>query len=182
MSTGSPRLVLFDLDGTLTGQYETDPLPGVERTLVELAEAGARLVGATNQGGVGYRYAYERWGRANAAKYPTVEEIVERLKVLGERLPQLEAFYVSLHSGQENFPVPRDWRDRPVREERAGDLVVRLGWLAEWRKPAPGMLLQAIEGAGADRADALMVGDRDDDRLAAAAARVRFEWAEGYFA
>ena len=45
------------------------------------------------------------------------------------------------------------------------------------RKPAPGMLLQAMREFDAIPAECVMYGDKDKDREAAGAAGVRFEWA-----
>ena len=53
-------------------------------------------------------------------------------------------------------------------------------WSHAWRKPAPGMLLQAIADAGVMAAQTLMVGDRDED--AGAAAGCAFMWAKDFFA
>lgn len=49
------------------------------------------------------------------------------------------------------------------------------------RKPAPGMLLEAMRWAKVEPARVLMVGDMESDRGAAAAAGVAFLWAWDYF-
>jgi len=49
------------------------------------------------------------------------------------------------------------------------------------RKPGPGMLLEAIKMSGESREDTLMVGDREEDKLAAEAASCSFSWAWDYF-
>lgn len=43
---------------------------------------------------------------------------------------------------------------------------------SDWRKPAPGMLLQAIQDFDLDPAESIMVGDNETDMQAAAAAGV----------
>ena len=43
-----------------------------------------------------------------------------------------------------------------------------------WRKPQPGMLLQAVDDFGTNLADSVLIGDRASDIEAAAAAGIRF--------
>jgi len=43
------------------------------------------------------------------------------------------------------------------------------------------MLLEAIKMSGESREDTLMVGDREEDKLAAEAAGCSFQWAWEYF-
>jgi D-glycero-D-manno-heptose 1,7-bisphosphate phosphatase len=50
------------------------------------------------------------------------------------------------------------------------------------RKPAPGMLLEALAVFAVDPGQALFVGDRETDRRAAAAAGIAFEPAGSFFA
>lgn len=50
------------------------------------------------------------------------------------------------------------------------------------RKPAPGMLLEAMRMAGVSAAETLMVGDRPEDEQAAKNAGVAFQWAHEFFA
>jgi histidinol-phosphate phosphatase family protein len=49
------------------------------------------------------------------------------------------------------------------------------------RKPSPGAILDALTLFGAEPQNCLFVGDRDSDRLAAAAAGVPFKWAWEFF-
>ena len=67
------RLLLCDLDGTLVEAWWTTPLPDVRERLHVLQDQGVPVVVVTNQGSVGYRYAYEQRGEwARAAQYPTL--------------------------------------------------------------------------------------------------------------
>ncbi|HYM49686.1 MAG TPA: HAD-IIIA family hydrolase [Candidatus Limnocylindrales bacterium] len=50
------------------------------------------------------------------------------------------------------------------------------------RKPAPGLLLEALAGFGVPAREAVFIGDRETDRLAAVAAGVAFEPAARFFA
>lgn len=61
------------------------------------------------------------------------------------------------------------------------------GTVAEWakesgeRKPGPGMLLRLMDRLGYSPAETVFVGDREEDKGAAEAAGVRFEWASDFF-
>ena len=74
------QLLLADLDGTLVESWRETILPGIPERLAEWRDRGARIAVATNQGGVGYRYAHEQRGEwAQAARYPTLEDVQARL-------------------------------------------------------------------------------------------------------
>ena len=62
----------FDWDGTLVESFTARPLPGVREQLAALP-AGTRTFIASNQGGPAFRAVL------NDPKYPTVEEVVERI-------------------------------------------------------------------------------------------------------
>ncbi len=49
------------------------------------------------------------------------------------------------------------------------------------RKPAPGMLREAMQTFDAKPEETLMVGDREEDMFAAKAAGCHFEWAKYFF-
>lgn len=49
------------------------------------------------------------------------------------------------------------------------------------RKPKPEMLFRIMRFWGAHPSETLMVGDREDDRLAAEAAGCAFQWAKDFF-
>lgn len=49
------------------------------------------------------------------------------------------------------------------------------------RKPAPGMILEAMKLADVEASETLMVGDRSEDEAAAKAAGVDFVWAKDFF-
>ena len=87
-------------------------------------------------------------------------------------------------------------------EGAVAELNVRLGGALEWiricphhpqglvprfrvrcrcRKPGPGMLEEALQRFSLSAAEAIYVGDRETDRLAAAAAGYSFQWAAAFF-
>jgi histidinol phosphatase-like enzyme len=167
------RLLLCDLDGTLVDAWRTTPLPDVCERLYLLQDQGVPVVVVTNQGGVGYRYAHEQRGEwAEAARYPTFEAVQARLAAIAECLPFCRS-YISLYHGHPEWPMPADRR----RIEFHHPVPAFWSWRPDWHKPQPGMLLQALEDLNVAPSEALMVGDRIEDREAARAAGVPFRWA-----
>jgi D-glycero-D-manno-heptose 1,7-bisphosphate phosphatase len=167
------RLLLCDLDGTLVEPWRTIPLPDVRERLRVLQEQGVAVVVVTNQGRVGYRYAHEQRGEwAKAAQYPTFEDVQARLAAIAERLP-FRRSYISLYHGRPDWSMPAYRRviefHRPV--------PTFWSWRPDWHKPRPGMRLQALEDLNVMPSEALMVGDRIENREAARAAGVPFRWA-----
>ncbi len=170
-------LVIFDVDGTLAKPYTLELLPQV-REFFDLALrpgcAGRPKVAiATNQGGVGMRYWMERNGFGSPEKYPTEDSVAGRMREL-----------VRVLSGDHDLPVYTSFRYRsksgswsPAPPERAGDPR----WSKAWRKPEPGMLLQAMQDAGVGPGQTIFVGDSDEDRDAARAVGCAFRAAGEFF-
>jgi phosphoglycolate phosphatase-like HAD superfamily hydrolase len=187
------RLLIFDVDGTLAEKFRLRLLPGVAEFFRLLKDPGCdsvpRLAIATNQGGVGLRYWLENGKGGNPRGYPTVRSVEERMRRLVEQLgcPDI-AVYTSFRYQDRSgawSPIPPGAESDPR-------------WRRDWRKPAPGMLLAAMQAAvvspasvdpnatvtpdGTIDPDAtLFVGDSDDDRAAAQAAGVRFLPAAEFF-
>ena len=172
------KLIIFDVDGTLAEQFSLELLPGV-RLFFDLLFRNdcpdtPRAAIATNQGGVGMRYWMEKAGFGRPHEFPTDEEINERMKELvakighGRIIPVYASYRFRTKQGK--------WA--PVPPEEMGNP----SWEQEWRKPLPGMLIQAMQDAGSAPDETLFVGDREDDRSAARAAGCTFEWARDFFA
>lgn len=167
-------LHIFDLDGTLADLDSTDLLPGVAAWFDAHPDAPCAI--ATNQGGVGLRRWMETAGFGEPGKYPTQAEVENRVTTLALSL---------FHEDRARFPVyiafayqAKSGKWSPIPPEGQGDPR----WNPDWRKPAPGMILQAMQDAGiSDPAQVLYIGDRDEDRQAAAAAGVGFRWAWEFF-
>lgn len=164
-------LIMFDVDGTLADRDTGVLLPGRRLYFVKLAAlhplGEVQLALVSNQGGVAC--GLKGWGET----YPTREEaeahVVNVAMQIGP-IYQFPAIYISFNFQDKagNWLFPDDFMD--------------IRWSHAWRKPAPGMLLQAMADAGVVPAAALMVGDRAEDRLAAAAAAgCAFAWAETFF-
>lgn len=173
--TSNPKLIIFDLDGTLVRPFGSELLPGVAEYfgyLNKLPDWNRPLVAlATNQGGVAYRLHREEAGQ-DASKYPTKDEadrrvfgVVERLK-LDPMLVYISYAYKFSHGYWADIPI------QYVRDAR---------WLPSWRKPNPGMLLQALADTGVAPNQALMVGDTDSDKEAAVNAGIPFKTAVQFF-
>lgn len=176
--TTNPKLIIFDLDGTLVRPFGNELLPGVaeyfDGYFNKLPTWNRPLVAlATNQGGVGYRlHREELGGDVDVAKYPTKAEadhrvfsVVERLKI-DPMLVYISYAYRFSHGY---------WADTPIQ------FVRDPRWAPNWRKPNPGMLQQALADTGLLPNQALMVGDMDSDKDAAINAGVPFQTAVQFF-
>lgn len=163
-------LHIFDLDGTLAALDSTELLPGVAEWFAAHPEAACAI--ATNQGGVGLRRWMEMKGFGEPEKYPTQADVDKRtlavICAIGRPMPTYVAYAYQAISG--------NWS--PIPPEGQGDPR----WSPEWRKPAPGMILQAMADANiTDPANVIMVGDSENDQQAAEAAGVQFRWAWEFF-
>lgn len=170
------KLILFDVDGTLVGDYNSyELLPDVIEKLSTLKGADFALV--SNQGGVGLRYWMTVEGFGEPEKYPTQFDAAMRIRSFANRImlriPQswcshYVAFaYQSKRSGKWG-PVPLDGERDPR-------------WAREWRKPDAGMLQQAMEDADVEKRDMLFVGDSEEDEQAAATFGIDFIHAKDFF-
>jgi HAD superfamily hydrolase (TIGR01662 family) len=177
MTAETYQMVIFDVDGTLAEKYILDLLPGVEDffRLINGSSCAAKpkVAIATNQGGVGMRHWMELQGFGNPEKYPTQADIEERMRKLTQLLlldseAGIYAAYRYRNREGKWSPVPPEGKDNPR-------------WSKDWRKPNPGMLLQAMQDADVAAADTLFIGDSPDDQDAARAAGCDFQWAETFF-
>lgn len=119
-------------------------LPGAVEALARIADAGYALVGASNQPAAAK-------GKVSLEQLRAVQARV--LELLAQAGVEFAAFKVCWHHPEA--------------------VVDGLGGRCDCRKPAPGMLLEAIEELGIDPAASWMIGDSDADVLAARAAGVR---------
>lgn len=161
-------LYLFDLDDTITKPIkgkifpETEDdrmfLPGRQSKLDELHAAGKKIAIVSNQGGAA-------WGMVRP------EVLDAALKALLR--DRIDAYFICY----------RDTSEKARASERTDKTLTVPEYYKDWnrRKPGPGMLIEAMEHFGVDRHDTLMVGDRNEDKGAAEAAGVSFEWAWDFF-
>lgn len=177
-------LYLFDLDCTLTQLWSTAIFPGVAARLNELARAGHTLVVTTNQGGIGYRYAYDYLGQLHlAARYPNGSAVLSRLATVSLALPMIAHFYVAAHSGHPDWPRDPGWGDRIITGPNplGGTALVSMSWHADWRKPAPGMLRQAIRDYDFALSNVRVIGDSTADQEAATHLALSFAPTAAFF-
>ncbi len=131
-------------DGDLGDPEQVRLLDGAGEALRLLRDAGLRLVVITNQGGV----ARGRFTEANVhAVHRRIEELLET------EGSSVDGFYFCPFHPEGTVPEYR--REHP------------------WRKPQPGMLLQAARDLQLDLQRSWMIGDQDRDVVAGHAAGCR---------
>lgn len=147
-----PVMVIFDRDGVLNVDHgyafkpeELEWVPGAMAAVKRANDAGAVVVIATNQSGIGRGYYSEADMEAFHA------EMLRQLSVIGARI---DGVYFAPHheaAAEDRYRVA----DHPDR------------------KPNPGMLLRALADFGVAPQDAFMIGDKPSDMEAARRAGVR---------
>lgn len=169
------KLIIFDLDGTLVHPFTSDFEPGVLHWF-KSKRRGQKLAIATNQGGVGLRHWREvvraeggDIGDPNANGW-TQASIEERVNSIAQRLGATPYMSFAYQSKKGHWS--------PTPEGAEGDPR----WSQAWRKPQPGMLLQAMRDAGVTAENTLMVGNSDSDADAAAAAGIAYQTMDEFFA
>ena len=165
-------LVMLDKDNTLVqpllGEgFISHPrdqrlMPGVADRVRELKAAGVTMVICSNQGGC------EAINKKTGKPYKTIADAMAELHYCLELLPEIEiAYFCPDLKGVKVYGIYKGWETFTSHGEYS------------FRKPAPGMLLLAMEQV-ADTF-ATFVGDQESDSLAAKAAGVPFVWAEEWW-
>lgn len=162
------NLLLLDLDGTVRrclsnpSDFINSPLdqqiiPEAAAALARWAAPDLKIIGCSNQAGV-------------AAGYKTLGDAIDEQVETMRLAPQIEAiFFCPDSDGARCFCVQPDGSVQTVATSAFRDLGIR-----SFRKPARGMLTLAMFRYGASKQTTGMVGDRDEDRLAAIDAGVHF--------
>ena len=183
-----PRLVMFDLDGTLIDSV-LDLAEAVDRMLVELGRAPAGVEKVRDWVGNGARVLVRR-ALAGGLEHAAVgeaetEQALARFLDIYADCHHLTALYPGVHELLEalstaavELAVVTNKPERfvaPLLEQ------VGLGGYFRWiiggdtlaqQKPDPAALLQVMRLAGVEAAQSLFVGDSRNDVLAARAAAV----------
>ena len=157
------KALLLDLDGTIrqstNGKFiknpnDQEPIEGSIKAMEIYHQEGWTLIGITNQGGV-------------AAGHKSLESAIEeQLKTL-EIFPRLSCIYFCPDfKGRECFRVRK--HSCVQIDELYPDLI------EQFRKPNPGMIFAALRAFAEKPTDILMVGDREEDKLAAKNAGINF--------
>lgn len=175
IDTQKMRLVLFDRDGTLTVPASGATFPksiddqqwmqGRLERLRELRAQGIRTAIITNQGGAA-------WGIFEPAAM--CEFLDKQCKESG-----IDAFFVCFHDTSDKAQQRAKIKALTGNKDYQGYAAFYKGH--ERRKPAPGMLLEAMDHFGVGPENTLFVGDRKEDEAAAMAAGTSFVWAWEFF-
>lgn len=165
LETMNYKLILFDIDGTVADRDSVEIYPSVKR-FVESLDPSVNVAFITNQGGPACRRA----GWEFSDTFPTQVGVQARLDNLMKQIYDLRDMRPSLYVA---------W----VYQAKNGDVFGLAGRVKDesdkkralyWRKPGPGMILQACLDSSTNPANTLMIGDRPEDRGAAEAAGVAF--------
>jgi D-glycero-D-manno-heptose 1,7-bisphosphate phosphatase len=143
--------VFLDRDGVINVDHgyvarrgEFKWIPGAVEAIKALGEAGYYVFVATNQSGIARGLYSEREMQA-------LHDYISRaLATHGARVD--------------------DWRHCPFHPEGTIAAFTRV---SDWRKPMPGMILDLMRHWPVDRARSVLIGDKESDMRAAAAAGVR---------
>ncbi|MBN2043448.1 MAG: HAD-IIIA family hydrolase [Anaerolineales bacterium] len=164
------RLAIFDIDGTLTEIKpeiravkprlvtpnhlgEQQPIAGVVEGLADLQARGIQMALATNRGGVAFGYNTLEEAQAIAR---------EAAELCG--IPDVKIYICPYHA-----------------KARGPETNHQFAKEDDCRKPNPGMLNQALADFGLAPHEAVFVGDKESDQLAAENANIRFLWADEFF-
>jgi D-glycero-D-manno-heptose 1,7-bisphosphate phosphatase len=162
------KLLLLDMDETVRKPISNNKFinkPDDQKLIDGVTEAIARypdwkIIGITNQGGV-------------AAGFKSFEDCVEEQRRTMEMVPRIGLICFCTNAGESFFRLGRfNGNIRPLPTENKNNKT----W-GNFRKPNPGMLNFAKAYYGVVT-EILMVGDREEDQLAAQAAGVEFLWAQ----
>ena len=147
----SPRAVFLDRDGVInvdrgyvSSSADFQWIPGAIAAIKALGEAGYYVFIATNQSGIARGLYSER------EMHKLHDYVAQKLAAKGARID--------------------DWRHSPFHPEGT---VIAYKRTSDWRKPRPGMILDLMQAWPVDRARSVLIGDKESDMRAAAAARVR---------
>jgi len=170
------ELFLMDLDETLTKPVlgrtfpqtvnDRELMPRRDMILEDLHNLNKKTAVITNQGG-------RAWNIFSDVEFNLwIENFCNVLDI--------DAFFVCYHdTGKKAQQYP----EKIVPGLGGPDLYHEpiTGMDLERRKPGPGMLVQAMDHFSILHSKTVMIGDRDEDRGAAAAAKVDFIWAWKFF-
>ena len=163
------KIIFFDLDGTLreTASGKTfineptdqQPIAGTQKALAYYQNKGFIMIGITNQGGV-------------VAGHKSLESAIAEQQITLEIFPELSEIFFCPNWGESCYQISRDNVPLEFTRPIGGD-----GLKISCRKAGHGMILLASQTL-ADLSDCWMIGDRPEDKECAAAAGVKFVWAE----
>jgi HAD superfamily hydrolase (TIGR01662 family) len=159
------KLFVFDVDGTVAERGTTALYPQVSPVLAILKE-WATIALATNQGGPALHDADWMGPKDSFPSLQEVWDIYNHVACLMGATLYMALAYKTIRG---------DWvypKGLPADDPRLQH---------NWRKPYPGMLLQAAKDAGVEQHEVLFVGDQKTDHEAATAAGVQFCYAVDFW-
>lgn len=169
----NPKLIIFNLDGTLVRPFTDELLPEVTAWFSVARWQMPKLAIATNQGSVAMWYHMRDTRPGQAHKYPSPAEAESRVWRVAARLGiERPLVYMSFAY---RFQNTSQWIETPF------ECALDMRWSRNWRKPNPGMINQALRDLELLPNEGLMVGNHERDRLAAVAAGVPFQRCGEFF-
>jgi D-glycero-D-manno-heptose 1,7-bisphosphate phosphatase len=171
------KLAIIDMDGTVREPISGSKFINLPRDqkLIDGAIAaidsfqrkGYIVVGASNQGGV---------IAGHKSMFDCVEEQQYTLQLLADADVRIESILFCPDNGDECYQVSQNPTVNALH-------TYTDAFIGKYRKPQAGMLLHAIALYGAD--EAVMIGDRPEDREAALNSGIQFidavEWRSRYW-
>ena len=170
-------LAIIDMDGTVrepisNSKFINSPrdqklMDGAIDAIRSFQRKGYIVVGASNQGGV---------IAGHKSMFDCIEEQQYTLQLLSDADVEIESILFCPDNGDECYQaIPRKGTVSALH-------TYTDAFIGKYRKPQAGMLLHAIDLYGAD--EAVMVGDRPEDKEAALNANIQFidaiEWRSAY--
>lgn len=168
------KLLILDKDGTLvrpaSGEkfvqhpHDQELIPGVSEAIARYAADGWTMAIASNQGGV-------------AAGYKTLDDAIAEMEYLGQLFRSIgqkepHIVFCPVFDGSECYSMLRNWFDKDHGWSllHSSRFTPGFSFPGKYRKPNAGMLnaLMSLHPS----AEYLMVGDRPEDKQAAANAGV----------
>jgi len=176
--TETNKMYIFDLDGTISDFGAMDLYGSFRLWLTK--NKPEQIAICSNQGGVGLRYwmkprpDYKGFG--DYTKYPLEEQVRYRLATVKEIIEATLGIEVYTYVSFRYQAKSGEWSPLPPGQEDNPE------WSIHWRKPNPGMLLQAAADGLYEPEECVFVGDQDSDREAAAAINMPYYDQEDFFA
>ena len=165
------QLLIFDVDGTISKYKDVDGklYAAADDFFFQLraVRRKPKLALASNQGGVGLRYWMESSDFGEPDKYPTERVVLDRLDVIATRIEELAETNVEVYMCFAYLSKSGNWS--PARFNT-------YEWRKTNRKPNPGMLNLAMVSAGILPEHTLMIGDKEEDKMAAQRAGCHFQY------
>ena len=158
------NILFLDLDGTvrrtksgatfINDPHDQELIPGVMEAIARYDLKEWKVIGITNQGGVG-------------AGFKTLENCILEQRQTMKMLPTMDSVMFCPDNGRTMCYVPRQGEHSVITSYDYGS----------FRKPGYGMIAFFKQYSGEPRPKSLMVGDRPEDEQCAKNANIPFMWA-----